>query len=84
MWANGHRIDAWRKTNSYKLLAKDWANAQKISIFNFDLPHQIARFRYGKKMPDSEAEAIFLTLARTVRSYEQVVEVSFAHYPLGV
>lgn len=22
MWANGHRIDAWRKTKSYRLFAK--------------------------------------------------------------
>lgn len=22
MWAHGHRIDVWRKTNSYKLFAK--------------------------------------------------------------
>jgi hypothetical protein len=30
MWANGHRIDAWRKTKSYRLFAK-------VSLATLDL-----------------------------------------------
>ncbi|KAK4689547.1 hypothetical protein P7C73_g555, partial [Tremellales sp. Uapishka_1] len=77
MWANGHRIDAWRKTRSYKLYQEDWnADMHGRAIKDFDVRHQIARLRKAKKMPDSEAEAMFVALADGVQTYDQVIEVS--------
>ena len=46
----------------------------------FDVKHQVARLRLARNMSDSEAEAIFSSLSESVRSYEQVVEVSTAHW----
>ncbi|WWD18448.1 hypothetical protein CI109_102900 [Kwoniella shandongensis] len=79
MWANGYRIDAWRKTKSYKLYAKDWASRLKRRAIQFDVQHQVARLRVGKNMSDAEAEAIFSALASEVKTYDQVVE----QYPVG-
>ncbi|EIW66750.1 hypothetical protein TREMEDRAFT_45583 [Tremella mesenterica DSM 1558] len=76
MWANGHRIDAWRKTNSYRLYEKDWQRSlERRAIQGFDVQHQISKLRYAKKMSDAEADDIFLTFAQTVRTYDQVVEL---------
>ncbi|ORY28496.1 putative cell polarity protein [Naematelia encephala] len=76
MWANGHRIDAWRKTKSYKLFAKDWAKGIKNRpIRDFDVQHQIARLRTAKNMSDLEADAIFHALAEGVRTYDRIVEL---------
>ncbi|WVQ71892.1 hypothetical protein IAR50_001434 [Cryptococcus sp. DSM 104548] len=80
MWANGHRIDAWRKTNSYKLYTKDWESRTKRRAIEFDINHQISRLRMAKNMSDSEADAIFSSLANGVRTYEQVVEL-LTHLP---
>ncbi|ODN98332.1 hypothetical protein L198_03576 [Cryptococcus wingfieldii CBS 7118] len=80
MWANGHRIDAWRKTNSYKLFSKDWESRTKRRAIEFDIHHQISRLRMTKNMSDSEADAIFSSLANGVRTYEQVVEL-LTHLP---
>lgn len=97
MWGNGYRIEAWRKTKSYKLYVKvgtivkrrkrrathanpgqDWARWQrKRAVSGFDVQHQISRLRLGKNMSDGEAEMIFSSLA-TLRSYDQIVEVSSA------
>ncbi|KAE8540973.1 hypothetical protein D1P53_002326 [Cryptococcus gattii VGV] len=80
MWAHGHRIDAWRKTNSYKLFAKDWDSRVKRRAIEFDVQHQLARLRMGKNLSDGEAHAIFSALSNGVRTYEQVVEL-LAHLP---
>ncbi|ORX40101.1 docking domain of Afi1 for Arf3 in vesicle trafficking-domain-containing protein [Kockovaella imperatae] len=75
MRSNVHRIEAWKKTRSYKLCAKDWARHMKTRAIGFDVQHQIARLRLIKNMTDGEAEAIFSCLAAGIRSYEQVVEL---------
>ncbi|WVR06325.1 hypothetical protein IAU60_003356 [Kwoniella sp. DSM 27419] len=80
MWANAHRIDAWRKTQSYKLYAKDWQSRMKRRPIAFDVSHQLARLRLAKNMSDGEAEAIFTALAEGVKTYEQVVEL-LTHLP---
>ncbi|WVQ96709.1 hypothetical protein IAU59_003816 [Kwoniella sp. CBS 9459] len=81
MWANAHRIDAWRKTKSYRLYAKDLASRLKRRSVDFDVHYQMARLRMAKNMSDSEAEAIFSALSNGVRTYDQVVEL-LTHLPL--
>ncbi|KAL7423106.1 hypothetical protein Q5752_002405 [Cryptotrichosporon argae] len=75
MWANGHRIDAWRRTKSYRLFQKDWARDAPRREIGFDLQHQVSRLRVAKNMPGREADAIFAALAGAVRSYDQVIEL---------
>ncbi|TXT13546.1 hypothetical protein VHUM_00913 [Vanrija humicola] len=76
MWSNGHRIDAWRKTKSYRLAQKDWAREQQTAaIKGFDALHNIKRLRMTRTMTTKEAELIFSTMNRSVRTYEQVVEL---------
>ncbi|RXW25611.1 hypothetical protein EST38_g246 [Candolleomyces aberdarensis] len=74
--ANGHRIEAWRKTNSYQYLVSDYVKYQtSSSIKGFDVVHQLMRFRYAKNMSDSEALTIMRTMVDNARSYEQIVEL---------
>ncbi|WWC62606.1 uncharacterized protein I303_105203 [Kwoniella dejecticola CBS 10117] len=80
MWANAHRVEAWRKTRSYKLFAKDWQSRLKRRSIGFDVQHQIARLRLAKNMSDAEAEAIFLALNNGIRNYDQVIEL-LTHLP---
>ena len=47
------------------------------SFKNFDLSHQLAKLRYGRNLSKAEVEAIFKTLAKSVRSDEQIIEVRF-------
>ncbi|WVF69207.1 hypothetical protein IAT40_003983 [Kwoniella sp. CBS 6097] len=80
MWANAHRIDAWRKTKSYRLYAKDWQSRLKRRSVDFDVQYQVARLRTAKNMSDGEAEAILSALSNGVRTYDQVVEL-LTHLP---
>jgi hypothetical protein len=81
--ANSHRIEAWRKTNSYKYLVMDYTKYQaNNSIKGFDVLHQLFRLRYTKNMLDSEALAIMRNLADGVKTYDQVVEL-LASLPHG-
>ncbi|KAF8973314.1 docking domain of Afi1 for Arf3 in vesicle trafficking-domain-containing protein [Flammula alnicola] len=81
--ANAHRIEAWRKTNSYKYLVTDYTKYQGNSaIKGFDVLHQLFRLRYTKNMLDSEALAIMRNLADGVKGYDQVVEL-LASLPHG-
>ncbi|KAF9464958.1 stabilization of polarity axis-domain-containing protein [Collybia nuda] len=74
--ANAHRIEAWRKTNSYRYCVLDWAKSQANSaIKGFDVLHQLFRLRHAKSMSDLEVTTIIRTLADNVKSYEQVVEL---------
>ncbi|EAU91626.1 MesA protein [Coprinopsis cinerea okayama7 len=74
--SNAHRIEAWKKTNSYQYLVADYAKYQAACpVKGFDLVHQLARFRYAKNMSDTETLAIMKTLADNVKTYEQVVEL---------
>lgn len=74
--SNGHRIEAWRKTTSYKYCVQDFAKAQATNpIKGFDALHQLFRLRHAKRMPDSEVGAIIRTLSDAVKTYEQVVEL---------
>ena len=57
---------------------QDYSKCQSNnSIKGFDLVHQIFRLRYTKNLPDSEALAIMGTLANSVKTYDQIVEVGW-------
>jgi len=80
---NAHRIEAWRKTNSYHYLVMDYAKYKTSSaIKGFDVMHQLFRLRYAKNMLDVEALAITKNLAEGVKTYDQVVEL-LASLPHG-
>ncbi|KAF8906574.1 stabilization of polarity axis-domain-containing protein [Gymnopilus junonius] len=81
--ANAHRIEAWRKTTSYRYLVLDCAKYHtNSSIKGFDVLHQLFRLRYTKNMSDSEALTIMKSLADGVKTYDQVVEL-LASLPHG-
>ncbi|KAJ7678700.1 stabilization of polarity axis-domain-containing protein [Mycena rosella] len=72
--ANSHRIEAWRKTNSYEYICADFRNAQLMdAIQGFDVAHQLFRLRNAKSMSEAEVLAIMRSLADNVRTYDQVV-----------
>ncbi|KAF7357919.1 Protein mesA [Mycena venus] len=82
--ANSHRIEAWRKTNSYEYVCADFRNAQlSDAIQGFDVAHQLFRVRNAKIMSDGEVSAIMRTLAENVKTYDQVVELLAYLMPHG-
>ncbi|KAJ7785895.1 stabilization of polarity axis-domain-containing protein [Mycena metata] len=82
--ANSHRIEAWRKTNSYEYICVDFRNAQLVdAIQGFDVAHQLFRLRNAKTMTDTEVSAIMRTLAENVKTYDQVVELLAYLMPHG-
>ncbi|RSH89393.1 hypothetical protein EHS25_002505 [Saitozyma podzolica] len=74
MWANGHRIDAWRRTKGYKTFAKDFVAEVEKRRLKYDVQHQISRLRMAKGMSAAEADAIFATFAE-IEGYEETVEL---------
>ncbi|KAG7098250.1 hypothetical protein E1B28_000212 [Marasmius oreades] len=82
--ANAHRIEAWRKTNSYQYFVADFVKSQSTNpIRGFDVLHQLLRLRHAKHMTDSEMYLIMKTLEENVRTYEQVVELLSYLMPLS-
>ncbi|KAF9258849.1 mesa protein [Marasmius fiardii PR-910] len=82
--ANAHRIEAWRKTNSYHYFVADFAKSQSTNpVRGFDVLHQLLRLRHAKHMTDSETYLIMKTLEENVRTYEQVVELLSYLMPLS-
>ncbi|KAI9067011.1 spindle pole body interacting protein [Trametes sanguinea] len=73
---NASRIEAWRRTECYKLFQADWKHVVATNpIQGFDLPHQLSRLRFAKSMSDGEAELIFRTIAENLHTYDQVTEL---------
>ncbi|KAI0656871.1 spindle pole body interacting protein [Cubamyces menziesii] len=73
---NASRIEAWRRTECYKLFQADWKHVVATNpIQGFDLPHQLSRLRFAKSMSDGEAELIFRTISENLHSYDQVTEL---------
>lgn len=74
--ANASRIDAWRRTETYKLYQIDFNKALGTNpIQGFDVTHQLWRLRTAKRMSDGEAELIMRTLSDSIQSYDQVTEL---------
>lgn len=75
--SNASRIEAFRATDSYQLYRYDELLREKSrAVSTFDLAYQIARLQKSKRVPVGECELIFATIAREVRSSEQIIEVS--------
>ncbi|KAH9855323.1 spindle pole body interacting protein [Lenzites betulinus] len=73
---NASRIEAWRRTDCYKLFQADWKQILATDpIQGFDLAHQLSRLRFAKNMSNSEAELIFRTIVENLQNYEQVTEL---------
>lgn len=73
---NHYRIDAWRRTKSYRLAQKDWVREeQTAAIRGFDALHNVKRLRMTRTMTSQEAGLIFSTFVRGIRTYDQVVEL---------
>ncbi|KAJ7633486.1 stabilization of polarity axis-domain-containing protein [Mycena polygramma] len=82
--ANSHRIEAWRKTNSYEYICADFRNAQLIdAIQGFDVSHQLFRLRNAKTMSEAEVTTIMRTLAENVKTYDQVIQLLAYLMPHG-
>ncbi|KAJ6456380.1 stabilization of polarity axis-domain-containing protein [Mycena sanguinolenta] len=82
--ANSHRIEAWRKTNSYEYACADFRNAQlSDAIQGFDVSHQLFRMRNARTMSDVEVSVIMRTLAENIKTYDQVVELLAHLMPHG-
>ncbi|KAI0792369.1 docking domain of Afi1 for Arf3 in vesicle trafficking-domain-containing protein [Abortiporus biennis] len=74
--ANSSRIEAFRRTESYKLFQVDFKKMlQTNPMQGFDVIHQIWRLRHSKRIPDNEMELIMKSLVENVQSYEQVCEL---------
>lgn len=55
---------------------QDWLREQEHSaIKGFDALHNVKRLRMTRSMSNKEAELIFSTMVRQVRTYDQVVEL---------
>lgn len=73
--ANHHRVEAWKKTNSYKYYAMDFKKSLTTNpIKGFDVVHQIFRLRHAKRIPDAEVSLVMRWLIDNVKTYDQVVE----------
>ncbi|KAI0819413.1 spindle pole body interacting protein [Trametes gibbosa] len=73
---NASRIEAWRRTDCYKLFQADWKQSLATNpIRGFDLSHQLARLRFAKNMLNGEAELIFRTMVENLQTYDQVTEL---------
>jgi hypothetical protein len=67
MRSNGHKIDAWRKTDSYKLYVKVCPPRIRSG--------GAMRLKRMVKLSEGELAAIYAALAVNIRDYHQVVEV---------
>ncbi|KAJ7090911.1 mesa protein [Mycena belliarum] len=82
--ANAHRIDAWRKTNSYEYICADFRNAQLMdAIQGFDVAHQLFRLRNARSLSEAEVQVIIRALAENVKTYDQVIELLAYLMPFG-
>lgn len=69
------RIEGWRSSKSYELWREDFQHHLRTREIQFDLPHQLARLRGARSIPDEEIKAIFAALAESVVTYEAACEV---------
>ncbi|KAM0787441.1 hypothetical protein ACM66B_003521 [Microbotryomycetes sp. NB124-2] len=76
MQANVGRIEGWKGTPSYIAYQQLFLAQRQTSPFHeFDLGHQVARLRHGRRMPVAEVELLFRTLATQTRTDEQVIAI---------
>ena len=73
--ANVWRIEGWRNTRSYYAFIQDLAALwERTPIRSIDLAHQHDRLR-SLKLSHEESGAIYLALAASVRTYDEVCQL---------
>ncbi|CCA78058.1 hypothetical protein PIIN_01734 [Serendipita indica DSM 11827] len=78
---NAARIEGWRKSPSYEYWVQDFQKEQENNpIQGFDLEHQVVRLRNGKNVPEGEVALILETMCKSIKNYDQVVEM-LVHCP---
>ncbi|GAC99096.1 hypothetical protein PHSY_006694 [Pseudozyma hubeiensis SY62] len=75
--SNQMRIEGFRSTIAYDLLVIELQKygGYTQAIRSFDLGHQIGRLRRAKKLLAGESDLIFETIAKSVVTHDQIVEV---------
>ncbi|KIS68689.1 uncharacterized protein UMAG_03261 [Mycosarcoma maydis] len=75
--SNQMRIEGFRSTIAYDLLVIELQKygGYTQAIRNFDVWHQISRLRRARKLLVGESDLIFETLAKSVVTHDQIVEV---------
>ncbi|SJX63499.1 uncharacterized protein SRS1_14255 [Sporisorium reilianum f. sp. reilianum] len=75
--SNQMRIDGFRDTIAYRLLVHELQryDGYTQAVRGFDLGHQIGRLRRARRLHVGEADLIFATIARSVLTHDQIVEV---------
>lgn len=75
--SNQMRIEGFRSTIAYSVLVEE-LNAHggyTRAIRDFDVAHQIGRLRRARKLFAGESDLIFETIARSVVTHDQIVEL---------
>lgn len=71
------RCEGWRRSEAYRLYKSDEQKRDSTrSIKGFDALHQVSRLKKAKNLANGETDLIFETLARNIKSSEQIIEVS--------
>ncbi|TKY84840.1 hypothetical protein EX895_005920 [Sporisorium graminicola] len=75
--SNQMRIEGFRSTIAYHLLVEELQrhDGYTQAVRGFDLAHQIGRLRRARKLHVGEADLIFDTIAKSVVTHDQIVEV---------
>ncbi|CDR88476.1 uncharacterized protein SPSC_04303 [Sporisorium scitamineum] len=75
--SNQMRIEGFRSTIAYQLLVEELQKYDGYTqvVRGFDLAHQIGRLRRARKLQVGEADLIFDTIAKSVVTHDQIVEV---------
>uniref|UniRef100_V5EJP1 UDENN domain-containing protein n=1 Tax=Kalmanozyma brasiliensis (strain GHG001) TaxID=1365824 RepID=V5EJP1_KALBG len=75
--SNQMRIEGFRSTIAYRLLVEqlNQHGGYTRAIRDFDVAHQIGRLRRARKLFAGEAELIYETIAKSVVTHDQIVEV---------
>ncbi len=74
---NQMRVEGFRSTIAYSLLVAELRKygGYTQAIRNFDIAHQIGRLRRARKMHLGESDLIFETIAKSVVTHDQIMEV---------
>lgn len=75
--SNQMRIEGFRTTIAYQLLKEELQKygGYTQAIRNFDVAHQIGRLRRARKLLPGESDLIFETIAKSVVTHDQIMEV---------
>ncbi|KAE8187291.1 hypothetical protein CF336_g6623, partial [Tilletia laevis] len=78
---NAMRAEGWRASSAYPLFRQDAVHREVTrEIRAFDVVHQLHRIRRAKQLSYGESDLIFATIAKLIRTPEQIVEL-LSHLP---